>query len=126
MLIRALGHIRVDTATTPEELIHFLTADRVTCIVFSNDDLPPEGSSHVHPLFIDVACSGRRVSSVLLDNGSTLNVCLLVTAIALVFSPYYFEPSTQTIRAFDKTQRTVMGTLSTHVMIGLVRYSILF
>ena len=64
--------------------------------------------------------------SVLLDNGSALNVCPIVTAIVLGFSPIDFRPSSQTIRAYDRTQRTVMGTLSTHVMIGLVRYSILF
>ena len=119
-LIRALSHIGVDTTTTPEGLIHFLTADRATCIVFFDDDLPPEGSSHVRSLFIDVACSGRTVPSVLLDNGSALNVCPLVTAIALGFSPSYFEPSTQTVKAYDGTHRTVMGTLSTHVMIGPV------
>ncbi|KAL6335050.1 hypothetical protein AAG906_026430 [Vitis piasezkii] len=98
-LVRALGQIRVDTATTPEGLIHMLTADRATC---------------------------RRVSSILLDNGSALNVCPLVTAIALGFSPDDFGPSTQTVRAYDGTQRTVMGTLSTHVMIGPVSYSIVF
>ena len=125
-LIRALSHIRVDTATTPRGLIHFLTADRATCIVFSDNDLPHEGSDHVLPLFIDVACSDRRVSSILLDNGSALNVCPLVTAIALEFSPSDFGPSIQTVRAYDRTQRTVMGTLTTHVMIGPVRYSILF
>ena len=125
-LIRALSQIRVDTTTTPEKLIHFLTVDRATCIAFSDDDLPPEGSDHVRPLFIDVACLGRRVSSVLLDNSSTLNVCPLVIAIALRFLPTNFGPSSQTIKAYDGTQRTVMGTLNTHVMIGPVRYSILF
>ena len=125
-LIRALSHIKVDTATTPGGLIHFLTADRATCIVFSDNDLPPEGSDHVRHLFIDVACLGRRVSSVLLDNGSALNVCPLVTAITLEFSPSDFGPSIQTVIAYDGTQRTVMGTLTTHVMIGPVRYSILF
>ena len=93
-LIRALSQIGVDTTTTPEGLIHFLTADRATCITFSDNDLPPEGLSNVRPLFIDVACSGRRVPSVLLDNGSALNVCPLVTAIALGFSPSNFGPST--------------------------------
>ena len=73
-LVRALGQIRVDTATTLEELIHMLTADRATCIVFSDDDLPLEGSNHVRPLFIDVVCSGRRVPSVLLDNGFAQNI----------------------------------------------------
>ena len=92
-LIKALSHIRVDTATTPGGLIHFLTTDRATYIVFSDNDFPPEGSDHVRPLFIDVSCSGRRVSSILLDNGSTLNICPLVTAIALGFTPSDFGPS---------------------------------
>ena len=125
-LIRALSQIGVDTATTPEGLIHFLTIDRATCIAFSDEDLPPEGSHHVQPLFIDVSCSGCRVPSVLLDNGSALNVCPLVTTIALGFSPTDFGPSSQTARAYDGTQRILMGTLNTHVMIEPVRYSILF
>ena len=125
-LIRALSQIGVDTTTTPEGLIHFLTADRATCITFSDNDLPPEGLSHVRPLFIDVACSGRRVPSVLLDNGSALNVYPLVTAITLGFLISDFGPSTQIVKAYDGTQRTVLGTLSTHVMIGPVIYSILF
>ena len=94
--------------------------------MFSDDDLPPEGSDHVRPLFIDVAYLGRRVPSVLLNNGSALNVCLLVTAIALGFSPTDFGPSSQTVKAYDGTQRTVLGTLRTLVMIGPVRYFILF
>ena len=64
--------------------------------------------------------------SVLLDNGSALNVCLIVTAIALGYSSTDFVPSSQTFKAYDGTWRTVMGTLSTHVMIGPVRYSTLF
>ena len=52
--------------------------------------------------------------SVLLDNGSTLNVCPLVTVIALGFSPDDFGPSTQTVRAYDGTQRTVMGIVDPH------------
>ncbi|RVX08208.1 Retrovirus-related Pol polyprotein from transposon 17.6 [Vitis vinifera] len=79
--------IRVETSTTPEGLIHMMTADRATCILFSADDLPPEGSDHTRPLYITVICSGHRVSSVLLDNGSALNVCPLATAIALGFAP---------------------------------------
>ena len=63
---------------------------------------------------------------VLLDNGSTLNVYPLATTIALGFSPSNFGPSTQTVRAYDGTQRTVMGIITTHVMIGPVRYSVLF
>ena len=64
--------------------------------------------------------------SVQLDNGSALNVCPLVTAIALGFSLTNFGPFSQTVRAYDGTQRIFMGTLNTHVMIGSLKYSILF
>ena len=64
--------------------------------------------------------------SVLLDNGSTLKVRPLVTAIVLGFLLTDFGPSSHTVRDYDGTRRTVMGTLSTHVMIRPVRYSILF
>ena len=99
-MVRALSQIRVDTATTPKGLIHFLTADWATCIVFSDDDLPSEGSSHIRHLHISVACSSHRVPIVLLDNSFALNVCL---SIALGFSPSDFGSSTQTIRAYDET-----------------------
>ena len=94
--------------------------------MFSDNDLPPEGSDHVRHLFIDVACSTRRVSLVLLDNGSALNVCPLVIAIVLSFSPSDYRPSTQAVKAYDGIQRTVMGTLIAHIMIGPVRYLVLF
>ena len=95
-----------------------MTAGKATCIVFSNDDLPPEGSDHTRPLFISVGCSGRRVPSVFLDNGSALSVCHLATAIARGYAPFDFDPSTQTIRAYDSTRREVIGTLEIELLIG--------
>ncbi|RVW79648.1 hypothetical protein CK203_065292 [Vitis vinifera] len=100
-LIQALSQIKVETTTTPEGLIHMVMASRATCIVFSYDDLPPEGSDHTRPLYISVGCLGHRVPSILLDNGSALNVCPLATAIALGYAPSDFGPSTQTVRAYE-------------------------
>ena len=125
-MIRAPSRIRVDTTTSPEGQIHMLTAGRASCIVFSEDDLPPEGSDHTRPLHISICCLGRRVPSVLLNNGSTLNVCPLATAIALGYGPIDFEPSTQTMRAYDSTRREVMGTLNLELMIGPIVFPILF
>eukprot|EP00261_Vitis_vinifera_P025052 XP_010657630.1 PREDICTED: uncharacterized protein LOC100852852 [Vitis vinifera] len=125
-LTRALSQIRVDTTTTPEGLIHMMTAGRATCIVFSDDDLPPEGSDHTRPLYISVGCSGRRVPSVLLDNGSALNVCPLAIAIALGYGPSDFGPSTQTVRAYDSTRREVMGTLEIELLIGPATFVAIF
>ena len=94
-----------------------MTTGRATCIVFSYDDLPLEGSDHTRPLYIYVGCLGNRVPSVLLDNGSALNICPLAIAIALGYAPSDFGPSTQTVRAYDNTQIEVMGTLEIELLI---------
>ena len=101
-------------------------AGRATCIVFSDDDLPLEGSDHTRPLYISINCSGRRVPSVLLDNGSTLNVCPLAIVIALGYAPSNFSPSTQTVRAYDSTRREVMGNLEIELLIDPATFVTLF
>ena len=116
----------METTTTLERLIHIMTVDRATCIMFSDDDLPPEGSNQTPPLYIIVGCSGHRVPSVLLDNGSTLNVYLLAIVIALGYAPLDFGPSTQTTKAYDSTKREVMGTLMIELLIGLATFPTLF
>ena len=103
-----------------------MTVGRATRIVFSDDDLPPDGLDQVRPLYITVGCSGRKVPSVLVDNGSALNVCPLATAITLGFVPSDFGPSTQTIRAYDSTNREVMGTLMIDLHISPATFSTLF
>ena len=112
--------------TSPEGLIHMLTVGRASCIVFSEDDLPPKGSDHTRPFHISVGCLGHHVPFVLLDNGSGLNVCPLATAIALGYRLTDFEPSTQTVRAYDSTRREVMGTLTLELMIGPVFFQAMF
>ena len=125
-LIQALSQIRVETTTTLEGLIHMMVVDRVTCIVFSDDDLPPKGSEHTRHLYIKVGCSGHRFPSVVLDNGSALNVYPLATSIALGYAPLNFGPSTQTVRAYDSTKREVMGTLMIELLIGSTTFLTLF
>ena len=103
-----------------------VTVGRATCVVFSDEDLPPDGLDHTRPLYISVGCSGRRVPSVLLDNGSALNVYPLATSIVLGYAPSDFGPSTQTVRAYDSTRREVMSTLEIELLIGPTTFSKLF
>ena len=67
-----------------------LKVDRATCIVFSTDDLPHGVSDHTLPLYIFVGFSRHRVPSVLLDNGSALNVCPQATSVTFYFGPSNF------------------------------------
>ena len=86
-LIWALSRILVDTTTSLEVLIHMLTTGRVSCIVFYKDDLSHEGVDHNRPLYKSFGCLGPRVPFFFLDNGSSLNVFLLATAITLGYGP---------------------------------------
>ena len=103
-----------------------MTVGRATCIVFSDDDLPPDSSGHTRPLYISVGCLGHRVPFVLLDNGSALNICPLATVITLGYAPSEFGPSTQTIRAYDNARRDVIGTLEIELLIGPTTFPTLF
>ena len=103
-----------------------MMADRATCIVFSDDDLPSEGLDHICPLYITFGCSGHRVPSVLLDNGSDLNICPLATIVAFGFAPSDFGSSTQIVKAYDSTKSEVMGILVIDLMIGPTTFSTLF
>ena len=69
-------------------------------------------------LCISIGYLGRCVPSVLLDNGSALNVYPLATAIALRYGPTDFEPSTQIVKAYENTCREVMDILILELMIG--------
>ena len=103
-----------------------VTAGRAICIVFSDNDLPPDGPDYTRPLYILVGCSGRQVPSILLDNGSALNVCPLATAITLGYAPYDLGPSSQTVRAYDSTRKEVMGTLEIELLIDPATFITVF
>ena len=70
-----------------------LTVDRATCIVFSVDDLPIGGSDHTLHFYIFVSCSKHCVPSIILDNGSILDVYPLATSVAFGFETSNFKSS---------------------------------
>ena len=78
------------------------------------------------PLYISIGCLGHRVPSILLDNGSALNICPLATTIALDYASSDFGPFTQTVKAYDSTKRKVIGTLEIELLIGLTTFPTMF
>ncbi|RVW77425.1 hypothetical protein CK203_048033 [Vitis vinifera] len=72
------------------------------------DDLPPEGSDHVRLLFIDVACSGvgYRLScwTTARPERMSIGYCHCFGIFTIQFWAIYAD-----VRAYDRTQRTVMG-----------------
>ena len=79
-------------------------------LAFSDEDLPPKGATHTRPLQVTIECMGAKVSMVLIDNGSTLNVCPFRTALTVGLDMETIIPSPLTVKAYDNTLRKVMGT----------------
>ncbi|KAL0008838.1 hypothetical protein SO802_010340 [Lithocarpus litseifolius] len=78
-------------------------------LAFSNENLPPEGATHTRPLQITIECIGAKVPMILIDNGSTLNVCPFRIALIVSLDIETIIPSPLTVRAYDNTSRKVIG-----------------
>ena len=65
-----------------------------------------------------VKCHEKIVSRVLIDNGSSLNVCLFATLYLLRVNIAQVKPSTTTVRAFDGSKREIAGEIDLEVEIG--------
>ena len=78
-------------------------------ISFTDAELPLEGRDHTLPMHIIVKCKDMIVTKVLIDNGSSLNVCLMSTLEHLNVDTSLIFPTTMIIRAFTGTLREVQG-----------------
>ena len=84
---------------------------------FTDDELPLEGIEYTLPMHI-MECEDMIVSRVLIDNGSTLNVCSMSTIERLNVDTSLIRPTTMIIRAFDGTLREVKGEIELAIRIG--------
>ena len=55
---------------------------------------------------------------ILIDNGSTLNICPFRTAFTIGLDMETIIPSPLTVKAYDNTSRKVMGTFKTPCKVG--------
>ena len=92
--------------------------NRELTISYSNNDLTKKGRHHNDPLHITVDSMQKRIPMVLVDDGSALNVCTLMTASCLGPSIEDFVPTDQHVRAYDNNRREVLGTITLELTIG--------
>ena len=95
-------------------------------VSFSDDAWPPEGKDHTLAMHIIVKCEDMIVARVLINNGSTLNVCLMATLEHLKVDMSLIKPSTMIFRSFDNTRREVQGEIELMVEIGLRSFMVNF
>ncbi|KAI8537836.1 hypothetical protein RHMOL_Rhmol09G0055000 [Rhododendron molle] len=112
MLCHALSRLEIQADITPEAMMSLiLPPTSKHTVVFTDKDLPVEGVDHNRPLHITVKCRGLWVPTVLIDNGSAINVCPMRVAYRLGFAKKDFAPSNLAVKGYDGTRRMVEGTL---------------
>ena len=116
-----LNQIQVPITTTSEDLNAMIgSINKELTISYFDKDLTKKGKHHNNLLHITVDAKGKRIPMVLIDDGSALNVCPLKTASYLGLNIEDFVPPDQHMRAYDKSRREVLGTITLELTIGLM------
>ncbi|KAA0036947.1 uncharacterized protein E6C27_scaffold86G00270 [Cucumis melo var. makuwa] len=95
-------------------------------IVFTDDEIPPEGLDHTKALHIQLKCKDYVIARVLVDNGSALNLMPKSTLLKLPVDLSHIKSSTMVVKAFDGSRREVMGDIELPVKIGPCIFNIVF
>ncbi|RDX92293.1 hypothetical protein CR513_25597, partial [Mucuna pruriens] len=81
---------------------------------FSEEEVPTEGKAHNQPLHIVVKCGNYMIATVLIDNGSSLNV-MPKTMLDKLYAPDpTLKNSPVVVKAFNESKREVMDIQSTY------------
>ncbi|XP_069150206.1 uncharacterized protein [Solanum lycopersicum] len=95
-------------------------------ISFCDDELLAEGRSHNKALHVTVICRGKVLNRVLVDDGSSLNVCPLSTLKQLRFDLGKLEQNQVNVGAFDGVQRDTLGAVNLTIQMGPAEFDAKF
>ncbi|XP_016723827.1 uncharacterized protein [Gossypium hirsutum] len=95
-------------------------------IFFNNDEIPPSGMGSTKALHITTRCKGHTLPGVLIDNGLALNVRPLSTLNRLLVDNSHMKECQNIVRAFDGTERRVMGRIEIPLLIRPNTYEVDF
>ncbi|XP_017613730.1 uncharacterized protein LOC108458845 [Gossypium arboreum] len=107
-----------------DQLVSNIRADNF--IYFNDDEIPPGGMGSAKALHITTRCKGYRLSNVVIDNGSALNVLPLSTLNRLPIDSSHMKTCHNVVRALDGTERKVMGRIDIPLTIGPNTYEVNF
>ncbi|XP_012472369.1 uncharacterized protein LOC105789543 [Gossypium raimondii] len=92
-----------------DRLVNNISVDNF--IFFNDDEIPPGGRGATKSLHITARCGEYTLLGVLIDNGSALNVLPLSTLSKLPVDSSHMKSCQNIVRAFDGTERRVMGRI---------------
>ena len=122
-----LQKIKVKPSITPEDMAHIVNQAMTNApVIFSDEDLPKPHVFHNNALYVVVRTRGMTVPHVLIDGGSSLNICPEMTAKALGIKEEEYIPDPITIYGFDNHGQTAKGKIFLEIFIDYSVHSILF
>ncbi|XP_017629119.1 uncharacterized protein LOC108472113 [Gossypium arboreum] len=98
-----------------DRLVNNISADNF--IYFNDDEIPPGRMGSAKALHITTRCKGYTLLSVLIDNGSALNVLPLSTLNRFPIDSSHMKTCHNVVRAFDGTERNVMERIDIPLLI---------
>ncbi|XP_040971376.1 uncharacterized protein [Gossypium hirsutum] len=107
-----------------DRLVNNISANNF--IYFNDDEIPLGGRGSTKALHITTRCKGYTLPSMLVDNGSALNVLQFSTLNRLPIDDSHMKTCQNMVRAFDGTERKVMGRIDIPLEIGPNIYEVDF
>ncbi|XP_070029874.1 uncharacterized protein [Nicotiana sylvestris] len=95
-------------------------------VTFSDDELPVEGTEHNKALYLTVKCEDSVVTRVLIDNGSSANICPLSTLNKLRIEDDRIHKNSVCVRGFDGGGTDIVGDIILELTIGPVEFTMEF
>ncbi|XP_070011198.1 uncharacterized protein [Nicotiana sylvestris] len=95
-------------------------------ITFHKDELPLEGLSHNRALHITVQFEDKFRARVLIDVGSSLNICPLTTLKRLGKDFHGIRVGSMNVKAFDGSQRATIGEINLCLQMGSTWFDVEF
>ena len=101
----ALDDTKISSDTTPKDMIASLIPKPSGIVSFSNSDLSLEGKAHNKPFFIQMVMRAKKTSCVMVDDGSTINVCPLSLLHKFRILVEELKASNVIIRTYDDSKK---------------------
>ncbi|XP_019265514.1 PREDICTED: uncharacterized protein LOC109243077 [Nicotiana attenuata] len=98
----------------------------VNKVTFSDDELPVEVTEHNRALYLIVKCEDSVVTRVLVDNGSSANICPLSTLSKLKVDDDRIHKNSVCVRGFDGGGKDSVGDIILELTIGPVEFTMEF
>ena len=124
-MVEALSKIIIPEDANPVMFVRSVQKEALQ-IAFSDEELPAEGRNHNRPLFIRAEVKGKKTSCVMVDDGSSINVCPLKILTRLGIKSTDMNPSSMTIKDYDDSKRGVEGTFVAIVKVGPIEDEVEF